>query len=427
MKFKLIISCLLLAILAGNSFGQKTKVLDKNKKRPDWVNGIVKDYIIAVGSGENIEAAQDKALLKVKENIITSIAENIQTSSNIYQSEKTANGVTSIIDNYESSTQTKSADISYLKGISLSQVEDFYWEKVSEDGVIKFYYHLKYPFSEMKLRELVEQFEKADRELTDMLNNIVDNIGGLTTVESINGSLGSLQKLEKSFLDQRKDKASLGITKLNEMLKSILIYTIQNKLGEITYSLKLGDVVLTTASSPKVTSNCAKITDLQTGKTECKILYDYSGCYDDPSNSVVVSYSFGQQAKKSFSIDINSNKTEIFTNDAVNISPVTTDGNTVTSAKCSMTINSKYDNPATIEKITINWGNDNAPVIAENLNIEISGKGKHDINFLIAQALDKAKYNTKNQSMVSGTILYHSTSGQKFTNNFSFLNVTANW
>ncbi len=100
MKFKLIISCLLLAILAGNSFGQKTKVLDKNKKRPDWVNGIVKDYIIAVGSGENIEAAQDKALLRVKENIITSIAENIQTSSNIYQSEKTANGVTSIIDNY---------------------------------------------------------------------------------------------------------------------------------------------------------------------------------------------------------------------------------------------------------------------------------------------------------------------------------------
>lgn len=427
MKRIFVVTSLILAIMAGNSFGQKTKVLDKSKKRPDWVNGIVKDYIIAVGSGDNIEAAQDKALLKVKENIITSIAENVQTSSNTYQSEKTANGVTSIIDNYESSTQTKSADISYLKGISLSQVEDYYWEKVNEDGIIKFYYHLKYPFSELKLRELVEQFEKADKELTDMLNNIVDNIGGLSTVESMQEAIVSLQKLEKSFLDQRKDKADLGITKLNEMLKSISIYTIQNNLGEITYSLKLGDYMVSTAANPKVTSTCAKITDIQSGRTECKIIYDYSGCYDDPSNAVVVSYNFGSQAKKSFSIDINANKTEIFTNDAVNISSMTSDENTITSAKCSMTVTSKYDNPATIEKITINWGKDNPPIIVENLSIQVSGKGKHDIIFGIAQALDKSKYNTKNQSMISGTILYSSSSGQKFTSNFSFLNVTANW
>ncbi len=418
---------MLLAFQAVNSFAQKTKVLDKSKKRPEWVNGIVKDYIIAVGSGNSIETARDKALLKVKENIITSIAENIQTTSNTYQSEKTANGVTSLIDNYESSTQSKSADISYLKGISLSQVEDYYWEKVSEDGVIKYYYHLKYPFSELKLRDLVEQFEKADKELTDQLNTIIDGISGITAVEGIYEALGSLQNLEKSFLDQRKDKAELGITKLNEMLKSISIYTIENKLGEITYSLKLGDYIMTTAMSPKVTSNCAKITDIQAGKSECKILYDYSGCYDDPSNAVIVAYNFGPQAKKSFNIDINANKTEIFTNDAVNISSTTTDGNTITSAKCTMTITSKYDNPATIEKITINWGRDNAPIIIDNLNILISGKGKHDITFGIAQPLDKEKYNVKNQSMLSGTILYHSASGQKFTSNFSFLNVTTNW
>ncbi len=128
---------------------QKTKVLEKSsRKAPEWVNALVKDYIIVVGSGESIESAQSNALLKIKERIITSIAENVQTSSEYYRGEKSVNGVSNFVENFETSTKTKSADISFIKGISLNKVEDFYWEKVSEDGRIRYYYHIKYPFSE---------------------------------------------------------------------------------------------------------------------------------------------------------------------------------------------------------------------------------------------------------------------------------------
>jgi len=211
------------------------------------------------------------------------------------------------------------------------------------------------------------------------------------------------------------------------MLKSISIYTVQNNLGEIKYNLKLGDLIVSTASIPNVTSTCANIKDIQNSRTECKIIYDYSGCYDDPSNAIVVSYNFGFQAKKSFSFDINSNKTEIFINDPVNISSRSIEGNIVKSVKCEMIITSKYVNPATIEKVTINWGKNKSPIIAENLNIEITGKGKHYINFEIVQDLDKTKYNMRNQSMLSGTILYRGVSMQTYTSNFSFLKVITNW
>jgi len=75
--------------LCLSGISQKVKVLEKSaRKPPEWVNGIVKDYIIVSASGETAESAQSNALLRIKERIISSIAENIQTSSEYYRGEK---------------------------------------------------------------------------------------------------------------------------------------------------------------------------------------------------------------------------------------------------------------------------------------------------------------------------------------------------
>ena len=48
-------------------YAQKTKVLESNpKKKPDWVNGLTKDFVIVVASSTTLEDAQVKALTKVK-------------------------------------------------------------------------------------------------------------------------------------------------------------------------------------------------------------------------------------------------------------------------------------------------------------------------------------------------------------------------
>jgi len=59
---------LILGLIAANNVNaQKAKVIESQpKKQPAWVNTLVKDYIIAVGSASTLEDAQEKALVKVK-------------------------------------------------------------------------------------------------------------------------------------------------------------------------------------------------------------------------------------------------------------------------------------------------------------------------------------------------------------------------
>jgi hypothetical protein len=424
---KKILIFLMLTIGLSSVYAQKFKVLDKSGRKPDWVNAVVKGYVIVVGSGSDIETSKQKSLLSLKEQIITSVAENIKTSSDYSRSEKTVNDITTYIQNFETNTQTQSADMSFLKGISLSNVEEYYWEKVKEDNNIKFYYHLKYPFDEFQLKKLVEEFEKADRQLTEELEALLEKIPNVNSVEEINETLDALQKLSKSFLDQRKNKAELGISQLNGMLKSIMLVQIENNPGELRYVLRIGEKVITTAVIPKVTSKCAVISEILNNKSEWVVKYSYQGCYDDPSNALTVIYNFGGTIiKNNFAIDINANKADIILKEDLNISSLSDDGTNITSAKCQMTLFSKYSSVVVIEKVILNWDNC-PPVIIENVNAEIKGKGNHEITLQINQPLDKKKYSSTTQAMVNGTILYRSVTGEKLTYKIYSQNVTTNW
>lgn len=407
------------------AFSQKSKVLDKSGKTPKWVNGIEKEYIIVCGSGNSVDAAQDNALLKIKERVVSSIAENVSTSNEYYRGDKSVNGVSNVIENFETSTKTKSADISYIKGISLTKAEEYYWEKVSEGNQIRFYYHVKYPFSDFDLKKMVMDFEKADFELTMELNTLFEEIEKYSSVEEINQGLLSFNALSKAFIDTRKAKADLGVAKLNEMLKSISIVTIQNNLGEIKYQLQLGEKPISAAQKPRVSSNCATITDISGSASEWVIKYDYSGCYDNPANVVNVAYMFGG-LKKSFNIDVNADKAEIFIQDVINFTADNTQGPTIEGAKCHITIISKYDSPVIIEKLVLNWDK-SAPLILDNLNMQIKGKGKHDLNLIIPQAIEKEKYNATAQNMISGSMLYRAVSGKKSTYELSYQSITTAW
>ncbi|MEA3317067.1 MAG: hypothetical protein U9R54_03850, partial [Bacteroidota bacterium] len=217
-----------IVVLASNNkmFAQKKrKVLDKSERHaPKWVNGLEEDFIIVVGSGSNIEQAQQDALKNVKERIVTSIAENIQVSSSSQMKEVTNNDVSNFFEKYESNTKTQSADIAFVKGISLSKASAYYWEKVREtNGMNRAYYHIKYPFSQLRLRKLIAEFERADRKLTEQLNAIIGNIDNLSSVEEIIQSKNKLESLRESFMGQRKNTANLGIIKLQSKLKSISI------------------------------------------------------------------------------------------------------------------------------------------------------------------------------------------------------------
>ncbi len=124
------ITCAALLILSGLVAFAQPKVVDKSGKKPSWVNGLEKEYIIVVGSGSTIDEAQKSALMLIKENIVLSVADNVKAKSEVKKEESSYNNsVSTFLEKYTSQVTSESGKVPYLQGISLANANQYYWEK----------------------------------------------------------------------------------------------------------------------------------------------------------------------------------------------------------------------------------------------------------------------------------------------------------
>lgn len=433
MKKRTILFALLLSVIFSslNLQAQKIKVLEKSeKKKPAWVNNMEPGYVIVTASNKNLEDAQQKTLAKVKEQIISSVAENIQTSSEYFRSENVKNGNTDFSESFETATKTRAADIPFVKGISLTNVEAYYWEHVKEGDAAKYYYHMKYPFTKEQLQALIKEFEKADQELTDRLEALLNKIPELKSLEEMSQTEKELKALAEGFIDvdPRKDKANVGVAKLKDMLKNVSIVTVNNTIGEIRIVLKVGEKTVTTSRKPKVKSNCAKIIDVRSKQPEWLITYSYDECYEDPDNVVKVEFLTAfSRPKSEFFFNINAEKIDIFVNNDINLTGGTDSDSEISGVNGHISLTSKYASPFEIEKVILNFGKE-APVIIDGINKIFEGEGKHDLDFVISQALAKDIYSAKTHPVIKGTIHYKSTkTGEKSIYKMYNQKITTSW
>ncbi len=428
MKKILVALTLLLGFgLVSQTYAQKAKVLEHQpKKKPAWVNSLVKDYIIVVASSSTLEDAQERAILKVKEHIISSVADNISSTSEYTLTEDTKSGDMSITENYKVATKTRAADIPFIKGISVNQVEEYYWEKVSEKGGITFYYHIKYPFTEFQLKKLIMEYERADRELTQQLEGFLARIDDAESIEELNQLSNIIKALSTSFIDvdNRKTKCNVAVSKISQMIKNVSIEAVGTSLGEIRFSLYTNGRIIKTSTTPKVKSNCAKISDIKPDGDEWVVKYSVDECYDDPDNKITVRCG---SASKDFWFNVKENSVEIFVNADINLTGGTDNGETIEGCRCAIPVVSKYDSPFVIEKVVLNFGNE-APIIIENIGQKFSGKGNHDLTLTIDKQLDKSVYTQKKYPTVKGTIFYKAVNSNE-SNAYRLYNqkITTDW
>lgn len=208
------------------------------------------------------------------------------------------------------------------------------------------------------------------------------------------------------------------------MMKNVSIETAGATLGEIRFSLSINGRPIKTSATPKVKSNCAKITDIKPDGDDWVITYLYNECYDDPDNKITVR---SNGASKDFWFDINADKVEIFVNGDINLTAGNGNGTEVSGCKCFIPIVSKFDSPFVVEKVVLNFGNE-SPIIVENINQRFSGKGNHDFNIGIEQPLDKATYTQKKHQFINGTIFYKSEKSKE-SNAYRFYSnkITTSW
>ncbi|MEI6138059.1 MAG: hypothetical protein WCP85_02270 [Mariniphaga sp.] len=407
-------SIVVLLLLTCSLGVAQDKVKETSGKQPKWVNGLVKDYIIISGKGITSQEAQQKALAMVKENIVSAVAENVKSSSTISKEETNFNNkVFNFLEKFASQVATQSAKVPFLQGISLSQVDEYYWEKLeTSDRKTYFNYYIKYPFPDGELSRLVFEYKLRDEDLTKQLNDLLAQLDQIESVEKIEKNIGELQLLADYFMDGRKDQASLGITRCNSMLNSIEIVEQEGNPGELKYALRLGTKTISTVKKPVTKSECARIMSTINNQDFWVVKYDFSNCYEDPENNILVKYRFGNNdVSKKFYFDIATNKASIFVNEAFHFTTVTKGSATIDAAQVDIVVISKYNAPFTIEKVVIEFKGQ-TPVIIDGINQSFSGKGNHNLKLTFNQPIkiEATSSNGKTLPVLSGFIHYKSNS-----------------
>ena len=190
MNYKYILKIFLVALFSFsvvNSFAQE-KVIDKSKrKRPDWVHSTQKDFIITTGRGKTVDEAKNNVVTEIQNEIVNSVAIYVKSESEISIENINKNNVINTIEKFKNKSTVETADIPSLKGISLTKVNDYYWEKIQDKKTkeITVAYHVKYPYSEAELQKLIREFNKKDQEMTSKLNAIVDHIDEIKSITQI--------------------------------------------------------------------------------------------------------------------------------------------------------------------------------------------------------------------------------------------------
>ncbi len=411
----------------------QTRVVDKSGIKPAWVNGLEKDYIIVVGTGASVQDAQRNALNMVRENIVNAVAQNVRATSELSTEEANFNNNISVyLERFATSISSASGPAPYLQGITLSKVDEFYWEKLQDRNTRAetYHYHIKYPFPNIELQKLVMDFRIRDRELTEQLDKILASVDDISSIEDIEKNIGELHILSDYFVDARRDKARLGITRYQNLYNTIELVEQESSPGELKYAIRFGNRYVTSSQRPQVTSECARVTGTSGQDYSVVIKYDYMNCYEDPENHLLVRYRFGNNnVQKRFYFDTTIDKASVFVNEPIHFTTVSPDDKTIGSFTVSIPIVSRYDAPFIVDRLELEWPG-HAPVIVSNIGQKFAGKGNHNLTLEIKQPIQAEIVSTlgRNVSLMSGRIYYKSDqTGEMKTYRMFSQRYTTNW
>lgn len=387
-------------------------VQEKSGKKPDWTMSMEKGFIVGIGNGVAIEDAKENAMVNVKAQITTAVADHISSTSVSKTTEITADKLNQLYQSFSNVITTQSGKRDYLQGVSASNVVAFYWEKLVDKKAKaqKYQYFVKYPFSQFDLDDLVQDFRMKDQLLTDEMNKALGLLDTYGTLEELIQCQSQLSKLEQIFIDERKSKCQVGIERCKALLASTYLADAGSELGKVRFSLKIGDKVVRTAKVPVINSPCAKIEDRKLGVEVCEIAYRFDECYDEPGNNVKVTYTVGNnRPEKMFYFDIAETKAELMISGNIRIMGGEVVGDKVTNAVVVIPIKSKFDSPCAVTNLKLEWKE--AGILLDlPVTDTFSAKGQHDLRVTIPNELPISKISNaaKPFKQLNGSILYNS-------------------
>lgn len=428
---KNVIYIILLFALFFNVEAQE-KVLEKSERKiPSWVHATLEDYIITYASGSDIDEAKTNLVIKIKSEIVNSVASYVRSTTEIDIENINKGNIVSTLEKFKQTASIQTADIPFLKGISLSKAEGYYWEKTQNKntGKISYTYHIKYPFANAALHRLIMEFNKYDQQMTDKMNEIVSSSKKTTSIEELDQHKKQLAQLSEYFIDSRKEQAALEIKRIESQVKQIDINVIENSPGKLVYNLLIGGVEFTTSQKPTFKkSECIIIESRETNGSDYEVYYNYENCYEDEENTITISYRYGNtKLSKEYAIDISSNKVELFMKDPIRLSLLNDDGSGSVTFKCKVPVTAKYPGKFKVDKVVLEYEGKPAVQVPGNVQV-FEGKGLHEVNLTADKPVSKSDYSAISGTDINGYVYYLDiNTGEKKSCRFYNIELTTDW
>ncbi len=272
-----------------------TKVVEKSaKKPPEWLGGAPDGYLIVTVEAPTLSEAQRRATAEITERIIHSVASNVTVEQSNVATETITNGsVSESSDTYHRSSSIRTANLPFIKGISLSKAADIYWVKLRDKKtkVEHYQYSVQYPYTRLEQQMLQADFEELDRQKVAELESLEAQVGEITAFEQIAAGIARLGALAEYFFDKPRAARVKGLrTQYNDLYKSLGVAGQIVQPGVIECVLTVQGRPVSCGMAPVATSNCANNLQVSPEQGKFKVYYETADCLDDEDNYVDVTF-----------------------------------------------------------------------------------------------------------------------------------------
>lgn len=272
------------------------KIIDRSqKKRPDWYGVTRSGFLIVSASSTDLESAKQKSLTELKVQILQSVAQHIEYSTETIVEQLTHNQEVSSNIILKRTGAIHVADLPFISGISLSNATDSYWE-LSEDkttGERAYVFSVLYPYSQTDFQALKSQFEKLDSNMEKIVYEGLDSIDKVESIEDIEDKITQLRMAQGYFFDNKRKKWSQNVLLSYKRLFSQLSF-VSKKISKGKYQLwlNLNGRNIRCAIIPKLKSDCASNLQCSVENGQYMISFDDSDCIAGEENIISITLRF---------------------------------------------------------------------------------------------------------------------------------------
>ncbi len=255
----LIIIALTLPLIALSA---EWKVIERSdKKAPEWLGTFSDKYLIVEVERPNLEEAQIAAEQELARHIISAVAINVTSDSRAGGRENMNGDSMESSEYFSYDTQTASARLPFMKGVSIAKALDTYWEKREEKKSKRRYvmFTVQYPLSKSEINDMHTKFVQLDNEKTKEFDNLKEGLPQVESSREIQQAIAKLIALQEYFFDKTRLADAKGLEKsYRDLYKGLTLQSeIDKESKKAVVRVLLNGKPFKCTAKPTVTSNCA--------------------------------------------------------------------------------------------------------------------------------------------------------------------------